>query len=71
MVLLNALPTSGIVGTAANLWEAVYELVGSLPGRTVFVNGGTTATGISAIQMVITAASGKFPAPTVVVINTH
>ncbi|KAF9643570.1 NAD(P)-binding protein [Thelephora ganbajun] len=57
---------SGISLVGLTAYQAVYELVDLRPGQTVFVNGGTTAVGIYAIQMakalgcrVIATASGK------------
>lgn len=57
---------SGISLVGLTAYQAMYELVELQPGQTVFVNGGTTAVGIYAIQMakalgckVIATASGK------------
>jgi NADPH:quinone reductase-like Zn-dependent oxidoreductase len=57
---------SGISLVGLTAYQAMHELVDLQPDQTVFVNGGTTAVGIYAIQMakslgckVTAAASGK------------
>lgn len=57
---------SGVSLVGLTAYQALYERVNIRPGQTVFVNGGTTAVGIYAIQMakglgckVIATASGR------------